>query len=158
MAKLHEIPNYTYLILSFHIGVSLMMIAPFHCHFQLVMEKNNKGYTALHYTCKNEASTKVIMELGRGHDSIDEQVKQTVDSAIKATAISQQCSRTHIAIKYGLRWSIHTKELAESNVVEVVNSFDGSTGLRLFMVAAMDNGAGFCDLSSIFGLMRMSPM
>ena len=135
-----------------------MIIAPFHCHFQLVMEKNNKGYTALHYTCKNEASTKVIMELGRGHDSIDEQVKQTVDSAIKATAISQQCSCIHVAIKYGLRWSIHTKELAESNVDEVVNSCDDdSTGLRLFMVAAMKNDV-FCDLSSIYGLMRMSPM
>ena len=94
----------------------------------------------------------VIIELARGHDSSDEQIKQSI------LPIFQNCSCFHIAKKYGLRWSIHTKELAESNVVEVVSSFDGLTGLRLFMVAAMENGAGFCDLSSIYGLMRMSPM
>ena len=123
---------------------------------ELMMEKNTYGLTALYYACKNEAPTEVIMELARGHDSCDEQTKQAVNSAIEATAISQQCSCIHIATKYGLRWSIHTKELAESNVDEVVNRCDDLTGLRLFMVAAMKNG-GFCDLSSIYGLMRMSP-
>ena len=97
------------------------------------------------------------MELARGHDSSDEQTKQKVNSVIEATAISQQCSCIHIAAKYGLRWSIHTKEFAESNVDEVANRYDGSTGLRLFMVAAMKND-GFCDFSSIYGLMRMSPL
>ena len=121
------------------------------------MEKNTYGLTALYYACKNEAPTEVIMELARGHDRSDEQTKQKVNSVIEATAISQQCSCIHIAAKYGLRWSMHTKDLAESNADEVVNRCNSSTGLCLFMVAAMMND-GFRDLSSIYGLMRMNPM
>ena len=123
---------------------------------ELVMVKNEYGLTALYYACVNKASTEVIMELARGHDSGDEQVKQTVNVAIEATAISQHCSCIYIAVKYGLRWNIHTKELAELHVDEVVNRCDGLTGLRLFMLAAMEND-GYRDLSSIYGLMRMSP-
>ena len=70
----------------------------------------------------------VIIELARGHDSSDEQIKQSI------LPIFQNCSCFHIAKKYGLRWSIHTKELADSNVDEVVNRCDDSIGLRLFTV------------------------
>ena len=115
--------------------------------------------TPLHYACQNKASARVILELVRSRDSfVDKKLKQKVAFAIEAMALSQQCSGIHIAAEYGLRWSIFTQDLAESNVDEVVNSCDGSTGLRLFMVgAAIENAGGFCDLSSIYGLMRMSP-
>ena len=46
------------------------------------------------------------------------------------------------------------KELAEANVYEIANGYDGLTGLRLFMIAAMDNRH---DLSAIYGMMKMSP-
>ena len=46
------------------------------------------------------------------------------------------------------------KNLAEANVDVVMNGNCVLTGLRLFMVAAMDN----ChDLSGVYGLMRMGP-
>ena len=123
----------------------------------LVVVKNKVRLTALYYAGMNEASFEVIVELARGHDSSDEQIKQTVNSAIEATAIFQFCLCFHIPTKYGLRWGILTKELADSNVDEVVNRCDDSTGLRLFMVAAMEN-ENFCYLSSIYSLMRMSPL
>ena len=46
------------------------------------------------------------------------------------------------------------KELAEANVDEILNGCDTSTGLRVFMVAAMGDHH---DLSGIYGMMRMSP-
>ena len=46
------------------------------------------------------------------------------------------------------------KELAEANGDEIMNRYDGSTGLRLFMIAAMGYSN---DLSSIYGMMKMGP-
>ena len=46
------------------------------------------------------------------------------------------------------------KELAEDDAEEVINGCDNLTGLPLFMVAAMGK---YHDLSSIYGIVRMSP-
>ena len=124
---------------------------------QLLTEKNKYGATALYYACENEASTEVIMRLASGHNSGDEIIKQTVDAAVEAMAIAQKRSVIHIAAEYGLKWSIHTKDLVESNIDQVVDGYDSSTGLRLFMIAAMGNSGG-SDLSSIYGLMRINPL
>lgn len=95
---------------------------------ELVLEKDEFEYTALqyaseymHYASEYSPETEVIMKLARGHDSTHEQVKQTVTCAVEAMAMAQQCSVVHIAAKYGLKWGIHTKEVAESNIQEVAN-------------------------------------
>ena len=46
------------------------------------------------------------------------------------------------------------KNLAGANVEEIMDGYDGLTGLRLFMVAAMSNNN---DLSTIYGMMKMGP-
>ena len=74
---------------------------------------------------------------------------------VNAMALEQhQSSSIYVVAKYGLKWSNHMKELAETSVDEIVNGFDCLTGLRLFMVAAMGDK---CDLSTIYGVMKMSP-
>lgn len=74
---------------------------------------------------------------------------------VEATSLAlQQGSSIYVAAKYGLKWKNHMKELAEINAVEVTTGHDNLTGLSLFMVAAMGES---CDLSSIYGMMKMSP-
>ena len=46
------------------------------------------------------------------------------------------------------------KQLAEANVDEICNGYGSSTGLRVFMVAAVGD---YHDLSGIYSMMRMSP-
>ena len=48
------------------------------------------------------------------------------------------------------------QDIVDSNVNDVLNGYDTFTGLRLFMLAAMGNNHS-SDLSSIYGMMRMSP-
>ena len=75
----------------------------------------------------------------------------------KAMAIARKCSVLHIAGEYGFKWSSRImKKQVESNADDVVNGRDSLTGLRVFMSAAMGSN-DCCDLSSIYGLMRMSP-
>ena len=124
---------------------------------ELVMEKNKFGNTALHHACKHNASTKVIMKLASFHDSDNERIQQIVNIAIEEEALAQNRPVIYVAAEYGLKWSTRVKELAESNVDEVINGYDGSTGLRPFMVAAMGDAGFSPDLSSIYGLMKMSP-
>ena len=62
----------------------------------------------------------------------------------------------YVAAQYGLKWNNNgmMRELTESNREEVVYGIDEATSLRLFMLAAMGNCS---DLSTIYGMMRLSP-
>ena len=62
----------------------------------------------------------------------------------------------HEAARHGLKWRNHMQDIVDSNVNDVLNGYDIFTGLRLFMLAAMGNNLS-SDLSSIYGMMRMSP-
>ena len=73
---------------------------------------------------------------------------------IVATATSLQRPVLHIAAQYGLKWSNGLQELVELDAEEVVGGQDCLTNLRLFMVCAMGNDS---DLSSVYGMMKMSP-
>ena len=125
---------------------------------ELTMEKDKFGVSAFHVACKQEAPAEVIVKLANFYDDFGEPIKEKVIVAIQAMAMYQQCSVTQITARYGLHWSIMEELLVESNVDEAINGHDSTTGLRLFMVAAMgDGGVMSRDLSSIYGLMRMSP-
>ena len=78
------------------------------------------------------------------------------EQIVEATAIAQQqhTSVIQLTAQYGLKWKCQMKELAEANGDEVMNRYDSSTGLRLFMIAAMGNNN---DLSSVYGMMKMGP-
>ena len=52
------------------------------------------------------------------------------------------------------KWSKLMRELVESNTEEVMYGFDDTTGLCLFMTAAIIN---YSDLSTIYGMMRINP-
>jgi hypothetical protein len=58
---------------------------------------------------------------------------------IEAMAIVQNRPVIHTAAQYGLKWRSHMRELSESNVEEVVNGRDDLTGLRVFMLAGMND-------------------
>lgn len=73
---------------------------------------------------------------------------------IYATATSQKRPIINIAAQYGVRWNNQMREIVESNSHQVVDGCDNETGLHIFMLAAMGDN---CDLSSIYGLRRMSP-
>ena len=75
---------------------------------------------------------------------------------VEATVVAQQKDKSiYTAAQIGLKWRYqYMKELAEANADEIYNGYDSSTGLRVFMVAAM---GGHHDLSGIYGMMRMSP-
>ena len=126
---------------------------------KLVMKKAQYGKTALHYAHRYHAPRKVIMMLERFNDSTtsktNEKTKEIIKDSIEGMTIAHKRSLLHLAIKNGLKWSIATN-LVESNVDYAVYGHDCSTGLRLFMIAAMGDNY-FSDLSSIYGLMRMSP-
>jgi len=77
-----------------------------------------------------------------------------MQEVIEAISVKQQRPIIHVAAQYGLSWRDCMSELVKSNVDDVVNGTDSLTGLRLFMLAAMDKNS---DLSSIYGMMRMSP-
>jgi len=77
-----------------------------------------------------------------------------MESIVRAMAVDQQRPMLYVAAHYGLRWKNHMKELLENNLQEVESGKDNSTGLLPFLLAATGNGS---DLSSIYGLMRMSP-
>ena len=79
-----------------------------------------------------------------------------LQEVIEATAQSQhrQGLSIYTAVQYGIKWNPHMKELAETNVDEIMNGYDGLTGLHLFMVAAMGD---YHDLGTIYGMMRMNP-
>lgn len=90
--------------------------------------------------------------------AIEEGLKwdQGMKHVVEATAIAQQQnSSVYAAAQYGLKWKYHMKELAELYADEVMNGHDSLMGLRLFMVAAMDDRTS--ELSSVYGTMRMSP-
>ena len=121
--------------------------------------------------------------------SIGRDKGEIIQHHMKATAKAQNRSIVHVAAEYGLKWSdisssnnsYNMRELAMSNVEEVINGYDSFTGLRVFMLVAVgsrkpdwqdnnnhnsstssSNGyghySGSCDLSSIYGLMKMSPI
>ena len=123
----------------------------------LVQEKNIYGHTALNYlsTSRDQGVMMMVLENLSGTTS-DEETKEIVQAAIGSMTLVQKRSVIHLAAKYGLKWSI-TKEFVASNSNEAVNGYDNLTGLRLFMIAAIGKDA-FTDLSSIYGLMRMSPV
>lgn len=73
---------------------------------------------------------------------------------IKEMAKNHKCPLVYIVAQYGLKWGKYMVDLVETNIEEVINGHDGLTNLRLFMIAAMGNCS---DLSSIYGIMRMSP-
>ena len=78
-----------------------------------------------------------------------------LQKVVEATAVAQQQTKSiYTAAQYGLQWTNHMKELAEENADEVINGRDDLTGLPLFIIAAMGK---YYDLSSIYGIVRMSP-
>ena len=81
---------------------------------------------------------------------------QGLQQVSEATAATQQKYKNiYTTAQYGLKWRYqYMRELAEVNVDEILNVCDSSTGLRVFMVAAMGDDH---DLSGIYGMMRMSP-
>lgn len=114
--------------------------------FDCILSKDSLGRYPIH----------VAVEIDLGEDN--EIMKQVMSIILEATAAAQQRPVIYVATEYGLKWNICVKELVESNIEEVVDSYDGLTGLRLFMLAAMGSKeGGCCDLNSIYGLMRMSP-
>ena len=58
---------------------------------------------------------------------------------IKIMSMKQNYPIIHVTADNGFQWEEHMRELAESNVDEVVNGLYNMTGLRLFMLAAMGN-------------------
>ena len=128
---------------------------------QLVMEQTEYGHTALNYAYRYNAPIQVVKMLERFNStSVDgedeETTKGIIIAFIEGMTINQKRSLLHVAVRNGLKWSIITK-LVESNVDDdAVNGYDSLTGLRLFMIAAIGN-YHFSDLSSVYGLMRMSP-
>ena len=77
-----------------------------------------------------------------------------MQEVIEAMAAKQQCPVIHVAAQYGLPWGKYMRELVGVNVDDIVNGTYSLTGLRLFMLAVMDKNS---NLSSIFGMMRISP-
>ena len=119
------------------------------------MINDGNRYTAPHYACQSEnvlvdIVSKLIEVGGR------ELLMMTNRNVSEATAATQQIYKNiYTAAKYGLKWRYqYMRELAEVNVDEILNGCDSSTGLRVFMVAAMGDDH---DLSGIYGMMRMSP-
>ena len=112
-------------------------------------------YSALKRDSLNRIPLEVALEEGLRWTELQEVIQATV-------AKQQHGSIIYTAAQYGLKWEYDAekhgmKELTcktPRNVDEVMDSYDSLTGLRLFMVAAM----GDChDLSSIYGIMKMSP-
>ena len=82
----------------------------------------------------------------------NEGLKQVCEATMEA---HQKYKSIYTASQHGLKWRYqYMEELAEANVDEIYNGYDRSTGLRVFMVAAMGDNH---DLSGIYGMMRMSP-
>lgn len=126
---------------------------------QLVMEEDNFGFTALYYARFFESSDEVIrmLEICSDTTSDDAETKEIFKTSIESIPTAhQQCSFLHVAIKYGMEWSL-IKELVALNVHYVMNEYDSSTGMHQFMVAASRSDHR-SDLSSIYGLMRMAPV
>merc|ERR1712045_740514 len=126
---------------------------------ELVMMNKDDGRTALHYACQNENVSadiiSVLIDVG-GRDLVMETNNDGDTVPLEAiVAASQHLSSIFYNLaKEGLTWGNHMKELTESNTEEIVNGCERSLGLRAFMVAAMGEEN---DLSSIYGMMRMSP-
>ena len=96
-----------------------------------------------------------------GRNPIDVAVEEDLEwnkgmqDVIEAMAAKEQCSTTHITAKYGLPWKICMRhQLINSNTEEVINGTDRTTGLCLFMLAAMGDKS---DLSVIYYMMKMNP-
>ena len=85
-----------------------------------------------------------------------EETKEIWKTAFESISKDRQGSFLRIAIKYGIPWNI-IEAFVQSNSDDVINGYGGLTGLRLFMLAAMQDGGWRSDLSSIYGLMKMSP-
>ena len=81
--------------------------------------------------------------------------REGTQELVEAMAAKQQCPIIHVAAEYGLPWSNYMKELVESNTKEIAYQIDSTTSLlRLFMLAAMGRNS---DLSTVYGMMKMSP-
>ena len=77
-----------------------------------------------------------------------------MQDVVEAMAAKKQCPAIHVFAKYGFPWNSHMRELINSNVEEVTNGIDNTTGLCVFMLAAMGK---YSDLNVIYGLMKMGP-
>merc|ERR1711878_168035 len=121
--------------------------------------KDEIGRTALHYACQNEnvsADTiSALIDVG-GPDLVMKTDNHGDTAPLEAivAASQHQSSIFYNLAKEGLTWGNHMKELTEAHIEEIVNGCERSLGLRAFMVAAMGEEN---DLSSIYGMMRMSP-
>ena len=88
----------------------------------------------------------------------DHEWKKGLQDITEATARALQQPLLYTAGQYGVKWDNGMKEIAESNVEEVIHGYDNSTGLCPFMVAAIGSPIGErSDLSSIYMLLKMSP-
>ena len=96
----------------------------------------------------NRNAIDVAVEEGLGWD---DEIKNMIETA----AAARPCSFIYEASRHGLKWRSHMQEVVNSNLIEAVSGHDALTGLRMFMLAA--TGDGSSDLSSIYGMMRMSP-
>ena len=125
---------------------AILAKAPLHVIQDIV---NRFDYTLLKVDSLNRIPIEIAIDKCLGWS---EGMQDIVEAT---TLVQQQRSSIYVAAKYGLRWSNGMKELAEENVDEIMNGNDSSTGLRLFMYAAMSSSR--CDLSVIYGMMRMGP-
>merc|ERR1719242_1307637 len=65
---------------------------------------------------------------------------------VDAFASSQQRTTLHVCAKHGVQWENGTKEMLEGNALDVVERMDDSTGLYLFMTAALGDEKTKYDL------------
>merc|ERR1712038_5455 len=121
--------------------------------------KDKYGLTALHFACWNEYFSvdiiSVLIDVG-GRELVMKTNNDGDTAPLEAivAASQHQSSIFYNLAKEGLTWGNHMKELTEAHIEEIVNGCERSLGLRTFMVAAMGEEN---DLSSIYGMMSMSP-
>jgi len=73
-----------------------------------------------------------------------------------AFASSQQTTTLHVCAKYGVQWENGTREMLEGNDVDIVERVDASTGLYLFMIAALGDKKCKYDLDSVYHMIKSS--
>lgn len=134
-----------------------------------ILIRDNLNRLPITVALKEEQLSLVISSSGGGSDSGSDK-GEIIKHIMEAMAKAQARPIVHIAAEYGLKWSNNysMKELINLNVEEVISGYDRSTGLSPFMLAAMgsnhdcrynntfDNFSS--DLSSIYGMMKMSPI
>ena len=110
---------------------AILSRAPLHAIHNIV---NQFEYSTLKRDSLDRYPIEAALELGINWN---EGFPQIVEATVSAIVQQQHPRILYSAAQYRLKWGQHMKELAEADVVEVMNGYDSLTGLRLFMVAAV---------------------